>query len=198
MSDTEPAPQTEEPAAANDPQATPSRFPALVVGKDTVGFEHLNDFVFTFDTDERRGVTCTVQFSTHCFSDRYDQDRHAHHVIVVDERRQQRCFDQDRYELSKGLKALIEALPVTKVYYQTHESNFAIITMADGREYRVYFNVRRSSGKNTVRLYVESAYAPDAENFAVTPKRARSHQPVRFKVLVDKVLKGEKLKFARR
>lgn len=183
--------------AANDPApaaqpAPASPFPALVVGPDVFDCDHLASFSFSFETPVRKqGVNCYVQFSTHCFSDKYDPKRHADNVVVVDERGQVRCFDRDRYELSKGLKALIEGLPQTRVH-QTPESNFAIITMQDGREYRVYFNVRRES-KRKIKLYVESAYPPDAEKFEVLP--ATKHQRVRFVALVDKVLNNEKLVF---
>lgn len=179
--------------AANDPTAPvepapASPFPALVVGLDTFGCDHLAPFSFSFPTPIRpAGVHCYVQFSTHCFSDKYDPERHPENVVVVDERQQVRCFDRDRYELSKGLKALVEGLPGSKVY-QTPESNFAIITMQDGREYRVFFNARRDS-KKKIRLYVESAYPPDAEKFQVAP--ASSYQKVRFVALVDKVLSNE-------
>jgi hypothetical protein len=162
-----------------------------VVGAEHIGCDHLAPFGFTFDTEARKGVHCFVQFSTHCFSDKYDPERHPEHVVVVDERGIPRCFDRERYELSKGLEALIRTLPQSRVY-QTPEANFAIITTQDGREYRVYFNVRRDA-KKKLRLYVESAYPPDAERFDVA--LATSYQKVRFVVLVDKVLSNERLVF---
>lgn len=192
-----PSPGVAVELAANDAAppaelAPASPFPALVVGPEVFACDHLAPFSFSFETPIRKaGVHCYVQFSTHCFSDKYDPERHPENVVVLDERGQIRCFDRDRYELSKGLKALIEGLPGSKVY-QTPESNFAIITMQDGREYRVFFNVRRDS-KKKIRLYVESAYPPDAEKFQVAP--ATSYQKVRFVALVDKVLSNEKLVF---
>lgn len=179
------------PAAADAEPPPKSPFPALVVGKESVGFEHLTTFSFSFDTPTRKGVHCVVQFTTHCFSDKHDPERHPENIVVVDERGELRCFDQDRYDLSKGLEALIRGLPTSKVY-QTPESNFAIITMASGREYRVYFNVRRLE-KNKLRLYVESAYAPDAEKFNVLPTSV--YQKVRFGILADKVMSNQPLKF---
>ena len=179
-------------AAVNDPEvAAVSPFPALVVGKESVVFDHLASFSFSFDTPVRKGVRCVVQFTTHCYSDKFDPGRHPENVVVPDERGVLRCFDQDRYDLSKGLEALIRNLPGNKVH-QTPESNFAIITMQDGREYRVYFNIRRLR-KKELRLYVESAYAPDAESFKVLP--ATVYQKVRFVILVDKVLSNEPLIF---
>lgn len=156
--------------AANDATRPQSPFPALVVGAEEICCAHLATFSFTFDTPARQGVHCVVQFTTHCFSDRYDPARHPENVVVVDERGERRCFDRDRYDLSKGLADLIRGLPGMRVH-QTPESNFAIITTRDGREYRVFFNVRKL-GKKKLRLYVESAYAPDAERFKVAPASA--------------------------
>jgi len=192
MTDATSEPGAEPEAAANDlTVAAISPFPALIVGKNSVAFDHLAAFDFTFDTPIRKSVRCVVQFTTHCFSDKYDATRHAQNVVVPDERGVLRCFDQDRYDLSKGLEALIRSLPGKKVH-QTPESNFAIITMQDGREYRVYFNIRRLR-KKELRIYVESAYAPDTESFNVLP--ATSYQPVRFVILADKVLSNEPLVF---
>lgn len=192
MSDTAPDPHSVMEVANDEtPAAAPSPFPALVVQAQEVGCDHLAPFRFVFDTVTRQGVHCFVQFTTHCFSDKYDPARHAENIVVIDERGQLRCFDHDRYELSKGLEALIRNLPGNRVY-QTPESNFAIINMQDGREYRVFFNVRRL-GKKKVRLYVESAYPPDAERFQVVP--ATAYQKVRFGLLVDRVLSNEPLDF---
>ena len=174
-----------------DGTAAASRFPAVVVGDEEISCDHLAPFSFVFDTPARKAVRCFVQFTTHCFSAKYDAMRHPENAVVIDERGKMRCFDLDRYALSKGLVALICGLPGSRVY-QTPESNFAIITMQDGREYRVFFNVRRSA-KKKVRLYVESAYSPDAKRFQIVPTSA--YQKVRFGILIDKVLSDERLEF---
>ena len=185
------------PQAANDgdtPVASAERvrpFPALVVDQAEIAFDHLSEFDFSFEGLSGQTVYCFVKFTTHCFSDRYDAARHPANVVVVDEHGVHRCFDADRYELSKGLKALIAGLPGNKVH-QTPEANFAIITMQGGREYRVFFRIKKI-GKNKVRLYVESAYAADPARYKVVP--ASVYQKVRFLLLVQKVLKGEALTF---
>ena len=179
----------------NDPQvAAVNPLPALFVGKENAGLDHLASFSFSFDTPTRKGVHCFVQFTTHCYSDKFDPGRHSENVVVLDERDMKRCFNQDRYDLSKGLKELIRDLPKIRVH-QTQESNFAIITMQNNREYRVYFNVHRLR-KKALRIYVESAYAPDPERFKVPA--AAVYQKVRFLILVDKVLNKERLTFKSR
>jgi len=195
MTEPEPDIQTYWTVAANDAAAPigdlrPNPFPAIMADGSEICFRHLSEFSFTFDTQRRKGVTCNVVFSTHCFSDKYDPDRHSENVEVIDEGQKVRCFDKDRYELSKCLMGVLLALPGSRVH-QTPETNFAIITTQDGRDYRVFFNVRKNS-RRAFRLYVESAYAPDHRK-PVTP--ASHYQKVRFIVLVDTLLDGKPLKF---
>ncbi|MBU1538454.1 MAG: AAA family ATPase [Alphaproteobacteria bacterium] len=113
-------------------------------------------------------------------------------ITVFDDRGVERCFDQERYDLSKGLRALLAGLPGTKVY-QTPEANFAIITTRSGREYRVFFNVRKMEQKKRLRLYVESAYSPDSERAIPAPVTA--YQRVKFNLLCDTILDGKPAKF---
>lgn len=199
----EPEPETMDPAAGEvvamansttmaQSQAAESPFAPLSVNGAAVDLTHLHEFSFTFDTGKRQGVMCFVTFSTHCFSDKYDPDRHPAKVTVFDDRGVERCFDQERYDLSKGLRALLAGLPGTKVY-QTPEANFAIITTRSGREYRVFFNVRKMEQKKRLRLYVESAYSPDSERAIPAPVTA--YQRVKFNLLCDTILDGKPAKF---
>lgn len=167
-------------------------FAPLAIDGVAVDLRHLEAFSFTFDTGRRQGVQCFVTFSTHCFSDKYDPDRHPTQLPVFDDRGVERCFDQERYELSKGLRGLLSGLPGSKVY-QTREANFAIITTSSGREYRVFFNIRKMEQKKRLRLYVESAYPPDAERGIPTPVAA--YQKVKFNLLCDTILDGRPANF---
>lgn len=167
-------------------------FAPLSIDGANIDLTHLHEFSFTFDTIKREGIQCFVTFSTHCFSDKHDPDRHPVHVPVFDDRGVERCFDQERYELSKCLRDLLSGLPGSKVY-QTREANFAIITTNSGREYRVFFNIRKMEQRKRLRLYVESAYAPDSERAIPTPPTA--YQKVKFNLLCDTVLDGKPTKF---
>lgn len=186
------ASQPAMPIGQQAPTAAAGPFPPLSINEKDIDLTHLHEFSFTFDTAKRTGVQCFVTFSTHCFSDKYDSGRHPTHVPVFDDRGVERCFDEERYELSKGLRSLLSSLPSSKVY-QTRESNFAIITISSGREYRVFFNIRKMNQKKRLRLYVESAYPPDAERAIPTPVTA--YQKVRFNLLCDTVLDGKSTKF---
>jgi hypothetical protein len=171
-------------------------FPTLMVGGAPVGFAHLEPLQFTMETEVRpKGAVIDVRFSNHCFSEGYDPELHPDPVDVWD-RGQRRAFDQGRYELSLGLPAIIAGLP-TAVVYLTPEANFVRI-MAPGAngddEYRVYFNVKRGGRQPAcdVSLFVESGYSPVGAKQILKPAQMTK---VRFAILVDKTLRGEKLRF---
>jgi len=169
-------------------------FPTLMVGGAPVGFAHLEPFQMSVVTEGRPGgAVIDVRFSNHCFSEGYDAALHANPVDVWD-RGRRRVFDQARYDLSLGLPAILAALANSHVY-QTPEANFVRIATLDGAagEYRVYFNLRRApvGSGHDLSLFVESAYRPD---LAMALKPARMTK-VRFKLLADKVLRGESLRF---
>jgi hypothetical protein len=173
-----------------------SYFPTLLVGGATVNFDHLEPFQFEMVTQARpKGAVIDVRFSNHCFSVAYDADRHQADVVDVWDRGQRRVFDQERYELSRGLRAIIEGLPSAPVF-QTPEANFVRIVAPGGNgpeEYRVYFNARRDRERGCdVSLFVESAYAPDCQSAVLKTAQLTK---VRFAVLIDKTIRGEKLRF---
>jgi hypothetical protein len=169
-------------------------FPNLMVDGALVGFAHLEPFQFVMATEGRPGgAVIDVRFSNHCFSEGYDAALHPNPVDVWD-RGRRRVFDQARYDLSLGLPAIIAALPNSHVH-QTPEANFVRIAALDGGagEYRVYFNVRKGAPgtAHDLSLFVESAYCPDPAT-ALRPARMTK---VRFKLLVDKVLRGKRPRF---
>jgi hypothetical protein len=165
---------------------------AIVFEGETVDLGHLDEFVMAVETQARpKGVTVRVRFSNHCYSERFDEALHADRPIVMDHKNK-RAFCPIRHAMSKQLPDLVRGLPESHVY-MTPEANYVKIALAEGVEYRVYFNLRRAGGGIDLNLFVESAYAPDDDALA-----AAKMQKVRFKVLVDTVLSGKKLKFNHR
>lgn len=165
-------------------------FPPLVVDGQTVAFDHLEPFQFEMASQVRpSGVVIDVRFSNHCFSESFDPARHAELVVEVWDGPRRRVFCPVRYGQSFDLRELVKSLPTAQVF-QTPELNFVRIA---GSDYRMFFRVRRAAaGENHhVKLFVESAYSPEAGQ-ALAPARMSK---VRFAVLVDKTLRGEKLKF---
>ncbi|MCR5877272.1 hypothetical protein [Phenylobacterium sp. J367] len=156
-------------------------------------FSHLEPMDLACPTQARpNGVRINVRFSCHCFTEAYDAAKHDGRPMMMD-RGKQRAFCPARFELSQQLPDLIRSLPDAHVY-MTPEANFVRLALNEDVEYRMYFNVRRfaESGYD-LQIFVESAYRPDTPG--LPPEKM---QKVRFKVLVDKVLTNQKLKFHRR
>lgn len=165
-------------------------FPPLVVDDQTVLFDHLEPFQFQMASQARPdGVVIDVRFSNHCFSETFDAGVHVDPVVDVWDGPRRRVFCPVRYGQSFTLQDLVRALPTAHVF-QTPETNFVRIA---GGDYRMFFRVKRAAaGENHhLKLFVESAYSPAAGQ-ALAPARMSK---VRFAVLVDKTLRGEKLKF---
>jgi hypothetical protein len=170
-------------------------FPTLLVAGVPVNFSHLEPFQFLVFTEARPGgAIIDVRFSNHCFSEAYNASIHAEPIVDVWDRGQRRIFSQQRYDLSLGLREIVEALPRSPIFL-TPEANFVrILTEGDNGivEYRVYFNAKRGRGTGDVSLFIESAYPPD---FSKQVLKSSQMTKVRFSVLVDKTLRGEKIKF---
>ena len=167
----------------------------LLVAGAPVNFSHLEPFEFLVTTEARPGgATVDVRFSNHCFSDAYNAAIHAAPIADVWDRGQRRVFCPQRYDLSLGLRNIIEALPASPVFL-TPEANFVRILMPGDNgigEYRVYFNAKRGRDGSDVSLFIESAYTPDFSKQVLKPTQMTK---VRFSVLVDKTIRGEKIKF---
>lgn len=170
-------------------------FMPLFVGGASVGFAHLEPFQLSMTTQARpEGLVLDVRFSNHCFSEAYDPALHQSSVDVWD-RGVRRVFCPVRYQFSKALPNIVQGLPQAHVF-MTPESNYVrISTRNDGGtgEYRMFFNVKRAAmGQgHDIKLFVESAYAPEP-NQALSPGQMTR---VRFAVLIDKTIKGERVKF---
>lgn len=138
------------------------------------------------------GVRIDVVFSNHCFSETFDPAVHTGPVIDVWDGAKRRVFDHTRFGLSATLPGIVQGLPTSPVF-RTPEANFVRITMqpgAPGVDYRMFFRLQRArSADFDLKMHVESAYSPDAAH-AVS---AADMTKVRFVVLVDKTLRGEKI-----
>lgn len=152
--------------------------------------EHLAPMEFEMDV-EGRALRIGVRFSNHCFTEKWDEAVHAGQPVILDAGNRPRAFCPVRFELSRGLPDLIRGLPDGHVH-QTPEANYVKVTAADGAAYRMFFNIKRGGHQGDgchVTLFVESAYSPNEDGLAV-----EKMTKVRFRVLVTKTLRGERVK----
>lgn len=164
----------------------------LLIGGKIVAFDHLEPLTLVAPTTTKpAGVRIDIVFSNHCFSEAFDSAVHTGDVVDIWDGRVRRVFDQVRYNLSAALPGIVQGLPDAHVF-RTPEANFVRITTplvdAPGADYRMFFRLKKErGGDHDLRMVVESAYSP-------TPGQAlaeRDMTKIRFKLLVDKTLKGE-------
>ena len=172
-----------------------SFFPTLLVAGAPINFNHLEPFQFLVATEARPGgARIDVRFSNHCFSETYNPATHSGSIVDVWDRGLRRVFSRQRYDLSLGLRGIVEALPTSPIFL-TPEANFVRVITAGNKgisEYRVYFNAKHGRDGSDVSLFIESAYPPDFSKQVLKPSQMTK---VRFSVLVDKTIRGEKIKF---
>jgi hypothetical protein len=170
-------------------------FPSLTVAGQEIAFDHLEPFSLVVPTATKAaGVRIDVVFSNHCFSETFAAQVHLGGEVDVWDRDKRRVFDQVRYNLSKALPGIIQGLPTSAVFL-TPEANFVRITMPGGMagaDYRMFFRIIKADKGSgcDLRLRVESAYSPTIGQ--AVP--AHDMTKIRFVVLVDKTLRGEKVR----
>ena len=178
-----------------------------VDGRD-YDLQHLQDSEFSFAIPATSGypeinASILIQYGSHCVTrgprhrERFDFAALGHDRLIVDEKRNERCFSTDRYQWSMNLPAIIESLPSGRPCFFTNRENWLSIEILDslGRPqvYEVYFNLTRPS-RNFLRLYVESAYVRTGENQVRRPGDFRREDKIRGSVLLAKKLRGEAIR----
>lgn len=128
-----------------------------------------------------------VEFGLHCFTrERKDTDDIA---LIYSDAREQRVFDFHRYDLSKHLPDVVDALHRRKCYHTKHGNFFTIeIIQEEGKasQYEVYFTLSRSSKRGVLNLSLQSAYVRDRNL-----KTGRLKKSVGFFVLLFNTLNNK-------
>ena len=160
----------------------------------TYDLSHLHPCIVPFErsaTAKLPAVTfnVNVSFSLHCFTHRIEPGSRHDRLLEYSDPRETRCFNFERYELSKRLPEIIRSLDKRKCLQTSHTNYFSIDTMtAEGQkvEYDVFFQVRKP-GKGMLDLFVESAY-----------KRERPGRPkaktIGFLVILHKTMAEQQIK----
>lgn len=167
------------------------------VGSIRYDLSHLHPFHYQLvlpaqHPHSARMVAVRVAFSSHCFTqactdELYDTAYSNLHDL--------RRFNGERYELSLLLPAIIRGLERRRIYYNHHGArrrNFVTVELPESlkspAEYLVFFDLRPTSEKDAVLVFVQSAYpsVPGPRPQGLGRKR------VGFRVLVNLALQGRK------
>jgi hypothetical protein len=167
-----------------------SSFKPITIQGVTYAFEHLAQMTINVAVgkdDAARTFSVLINFSCHCFTDTLDVAVHTpdYHYFHGSERR---AFSHSRFERSRTLPAIMEAIDNKRVYF-TNQNNYVLIEIVDAAgvkvPYTVFFDMKKGrKGIADVVMTVASAY----EKPGMTTKAPT----IRFHTLVAKTARGEK------
>lgn len=158
--------------------------PAVVDGT-SYDLSHLHPMTFPLAMAAKgalpaQNFTINVAFGLHCFTAEKTPD--TPEALDYGDAREIRSFDLGRYELSKSLPEIIQSLPQRRCY-EAKLNNYMTVEMTGDQglvHYQVYFKVTKTGAPNTLRLFVQSAYAKN------TPKQVQRQKPCLFKAICAK------------
>jgi hypothetical protein len=105
---------------------------------------------------------------------------------------EKRLFDLRRYEMSKHLPTIIQALPIAKPRHNGGLGKFfsvEIITESGERiEYDIFFKVKK--GNNGLEMIVETAFIREPNYDSARP----DGKPIRFWIILHHTLHGIKIR----
>ena len=155
--------------------------------------DHLEPFSFCLiPKGMSETAVINVRFHDHCFTETFSQDRHSTPIITSQSsRHEQRAFCPIRYEHSKTLRGLIEALDGKRIT-QTREANLVRVESTNGGNYGIFFTLRKD-GRMCCSLFVVSAYP-----FERTEMVVAATGEMKFNVAVALVLQGKPVRFPNR
>lgn len=155
---------------------------------------HLIPFVFSVKLPQGDLAKVLVSFTSHCWTESFDEEMHAGKLIVLDHTRH-RVFDAERYALSKSLPGVIAGVSDHKCFLTPEKRNYMTfdgrVRLDGGRDYRIFFSMKKSKGRwngarHQLHMIVESAY-PTSRLVVGTE--------VSFTTIVSKTLRGEKIRY---
>lgn len=158
--------------AAVVPLKSPTRahyHPPLQLREKEFDLSHLDPFQFEITTDKfPRPLTTNVRFTNHCFSERFDVNRHLPDEPEIMDGIRRRAFCPIRYSLSFRLPELVRGLSDNraKVHQTSAIRNWMYSTTVEeltaGTRYQIFFELTRTANArrhlHDLDMVVESAY----------------------------------------
>lgn len=135
-----------------------------------------------------------IGFGLHCFTRGLKPDEVMPENLAYSDSRETRVFDFIRFEYSKLLSTIVQALPSSTCFHTAHGTFLTVrqlnlITQAMD-DYEVYFTASRSSAKPaSVNLFVQSAYVRDQKHKNPPKKKKIGFFVILHNVLANKTIK---------
>lgn len=145
------------------------------------------------DSKPARVYVVDVIFSIHCFTRKIKPGENPDQSLLYADTRESRVFDFRRYELSKGLLAIVDGLHRRKCHH-SGKGNFFVVEIVNQEgelmDYEIYFDATRSSERGVVNLYVQSAYVRDEAHRGNTPRK----KPIGFSIILFNILNNKPIR----
>lgn len=165
----------------------------------TYDLSHVHPYLVTFEQPAQgerppRQYEVQVIFSLHCFTRGAKPGDDLEGPLAYSTPRETRIFDFDRYEQSKQLASIIEALPKSHCFH-TSRGNFFTVRLlnpstAQEESYEVFFAASKSGEKpGRLNLFVQSAYVRDRRHQSQPRRKKISFFVILFNTLRDKPIK---------
>jgi len=168
-----------------------AHFTEKTLNGETFDLSHLDPFVLQVEFDDRTYQTL-VNFSCHCFTEKFDGARHTAEVAYR-HGGERRAFCVDRHLLSLALPQHFSRLGNTSIYHTKKDSFFFIRSTADlgaSVPYVVFFRSYKSTQEGLdVIVDVGSAYPK--------PGMTAWASPVKFHRMIDARARGRVLPLGR-
>lgn len=139
---------------------------AFTVADKTYDLSHLHPTTQTLAIPAKgnapeRHLSLAVSYSLHCFTRRSKEDESVPNESWYSDDREQRVFDEIRWQLSFHLPAIVSTLESRRCLHTGHEEFVTVSIIHEGREleYAVFFTV--SKGKKSgadLNLFINSAH----------------------------------------
>ncbi len=164
------------------------------VTDNSIHVPHLAPHVIKIAMPRGEYIKIKIIYSSHCWSSIYDCEQHNFKPMIIMDNFQKRVFDVERFKGSKKLPEFLTQLSNHRLYLTPSDRNYGVYNASmiiDDFAYTVFFTMKKNKGKlNGIRhsllMRVESAY------HAPQPSKGMK---VNIFAVIDKALKGEKLKY---
>jgi len=134
-----------------------------------------------------------VTYTLHCFSRDLKPKEVCDDDLMYSDGYESRVFDFRRYELSKLLPGIIQALPDKKPYHNKNRRNFFTVEVTTENEsaieYDIFFKVKKKA-KGRLEMIIETAFVRDPGYDSTRP----DGKPIRFWIILHNTMNNKAIR----
>jgi hypothetical protein len=163
----------------------------------TYDLSHLHPRSFRFERPAEGGrpaeiYTVDTVFTSQCFTRDPKKAETYDASLIYPDPYEVRIFDPRRYEMSKHLATIIQALPMARPRHNGGRGKFFSVEMitesGDTVEYDIFFKVKK--GEKGLEMIIETAFIRDPDYDSARP----DGKPIRFWIILHHTLHNIKIR----